>query len=365
MAKKSVQSLDERLKNRFSSSNKGSNKEVEKLKAELEDLKSKGKLLVRYDEVKPSEQTRQTFTKPQIAKRKRSLLAFGQLASLILIKDRSSGELLIEDGELTWRAVNEIVAEDPESNLVNLKAEMSDSENSQEARSRSLLHHQTYEGLNCLDRAESVLIQLEEMTGFQPNDIVKALRNIGYQLRKHDELVKSLELYLEYGEQDSTLEDHFSEFQILCLETVQLYQVDLHSYISGDLAYIYLEKELKNAIRTRNLPPSHALIIHRISPKRLDLDEATLIELRETVIAKTIEERLSKKEVIEEVKAILDHYVVSTEKEANIKKETKASYKIVKVELKKMSIETLNKKDLTSLESLLEKKLAKVKAALA
>lgn len=191
-------------------------KEVDKREELLIQLRSgleqrNGKVLVPIEKITPSDQCRKTFTEAVILKRVESLKREGQLDSLILIPlTDKANHYQLEDGEVTWRAAKYLV-EAGEEKWKNLEAVISPLVgNEREIHRRTLLHHLHSEGLNSLDRAESLIRELnwsldleiyedEVEEGQSRSEVAiaklkKILRNLDYLFRKNETADRTLQL---------------------------------------------------------------------------------------------------------------------------------------------------------------------------
>jgi ParB family transcriptional regulator, chromosome partitioning protein len=146
---------------------------------------STGKFLISLDKIEPSKQCRQTFTESVIQKRMQSLSREGQLDPLVLVplsetEAFSDKKYQIEDGEVTFRAAKRLI-EQGDTQWEYLEAVLSNIEDLDTIHFRTLLHHLHSEGLNPLDRAESIFAEINLQLQIETEIAVKLLRNIVYR----------------------------------------------------------------------------------------------------------------------------------------------------------------------------------------
>ena len=259
-----------------------------RLKEELAVLRSnleqeQGKKKVHIAKIQPSEQSRKTFTSKDIQNRVLSLLAEGQLSSLILIP-LGDGSYQLEDGELTWRAAKNLLAEGYEE-WEYLEAVESNfvPQQGNDVFRRTLLHHQHAVHLNDLDRAEAVFresrkILYPELTvsslqslspdGEQEKSVKKIINKLANLYNRHQEfadLFDSTEI-LEDKEFWVRL-DGIKDFTTAEKEIIWLFkslQIPIVSFKANALKTIFYSPELKNAIREGNILCSHAAVIDSV-----------------------------------------------------------------------------------------------------
>ena len=259
-----------------------------KLKEELDALRSnleqaQGKRKVHIAKIKPSDQSRKTFTPKDIQNRVLSLLAEGQLSSLILIP-LEDGSYQLEDGELTWRAANSLVTqgykeweylEAVESNFVPQQGK--------DVFRRSLLHHQHAVHLNDLDRAEAVFresrqilypeltassLQLPSPNGEQEKSVKKIINKLANLYNRNQEfadLFDSTEILED--EEFSVRLDGIKDFTEAEKEIIWLFkslQIPIGSFKANALKTIFYSPEVKTAIREGNILCSHAAVIDSV-----------------------------------------------------------------------------------------------------
>jgi hypothetical protein len=342
---------------------------VKELKEKIRELEnsssvaetSTGKFLISLDRIEPSKQCRQTFTESVIQKRMQSLSREGQLDPLVLVpvsetEALSDRKYQIEDGEVTFRAAKRLV-EQGDTQWEYLEAVLSNIENLDTIHFRTLLHHLHSEGLNPLDRAESIFAEINLQLQIETEMAVKLLRNIVYRSSQDIALAEAIANY--------HLEEKYQEYLRQQLETEQIklitlfnrLQVELGSFVKNDLAMLALTKNLKTAIRKRELPCHQAKIINTLSSKTLAINEEEIEQIRDKVLEHVLVNQLSVGKTRKYVSEII---------EANGKKKSISSHKVkqnyqqLKTGLQKLPIPQLNKAQLTGLKSIMLKQLSAI-----
>lgn len=364
-------------------------KEVDKREELLTQLRSgleqrNGKVLVAIENITPSDQCRKTFTEAVILKRVESLKREGQLDSLILIPlaDKAN-HYQLEDGEVTWRAARYLV-EAGEEKWKNLEAVISPLVgNEREIHRRTLLHHLHSEGLNSLDRAESLIRELnwsldleiyedEVEEGQSRSEVAiaklkKILRNLDYLFRKNetaDRTLQQIEKATREEQQKALEELELNSLQIEIILILLDFQVELHSFVANDLAMISLTEDLKQAVRERNLPCHQAKALGKLTAKRLGKDDVAALEIRSIAIERVINEALSVRDTRKFVTELLEKHG-KTKLKTKSKSETIDRYQEIKQGLSKLSVKQLKANHLKSLKKAMEKKMLEIDSILA
>ncbi len=364
-----------------------SQKEVEKREELLIQLRTQleqrnGKVLVPIKNITPSDQCRQTFTEAIIKKRVESLKREGQLDSLILIPIPDKADCYqLEDGEVTWRAAKYLV-EAGEEKWKNLEAVISPLVGDErEIHRRTLLHHLHSEGLNPLDRAESLMRELNWSLDLELYDdeikvgqsrsqaatakLIKILRNLDYQFRKNemaDRTLKSVEQATRDEQQQALEKLELDSLQIEVILVLLDFQVELHSFVANDLAMISLTEDLKQAVRKKSLPCHQAKSLGKLTAKKLGKEELVAYSIRTQAVERVLKESLSVRDTRKLVTEILEEQ--GTKKTKSKEKSTER-YLQVKQDLSKLSVRQLKPSHLKSLKKAMEKKLSEIDALLA
>jgi ParB family chromosome partitioning protein len=361
-------------------------KEVEKREQLLNEFRSQleqrnGKILVPISHIVPSDQCRKTFTEAVILKRVESLRREGQLDSLILIPliDQPN-RYQLEDGEVTWRAAKYLV-EAGEGKWQSLEAVISPLVgDSRDIHRRSLLHHLHSESLNSLDRAESIIRELNWSVDLEIDEaeieagqsrfeagvvkLKKILRNLDYQFRKNEAAHYILQQIdrATREEQQLTLEQlELNPLQIEIILVLLDFQIELHSFVANDLAMISLPDDLKQAVRQRDLPCHQAKALGKLTAKKLNKDESEAIEIRTKAVERVLSDALSVKDTRKLVAEILSQHEGEKSKP---KEKTSEQYQQVKQSLSKLAVKQLKSTQLKSLKKAMEKKLEEIDSLL-
>lgn len=363
-------------------------KEVEKREELLTQLRSQleqrnGKVLVPIKNIIPSDQCRKTFTEAVILKRVESLKREGQLDSLILIPlTDKANHYQLEDGEVTWRAAKYLV-EAGDKKWKKLEAVISPLVgNKKEIHRRTLLHHLHSESLNSLDRAESLVRELnwnvdldiyedeveEGQTRYQAaiTKLKKILRNLDYLFRKNEAADRTLQLIEKATreEQQKALEKlELNSLQIEIILILLDFQVDLHSFVANDLSMISLAEDLKQAIREKNLPCHQAKALGKLTAKRLGKDDAAALKIRTKAVERVLNEAFSVRDTRKFVTELLEIHGTKKAKTESREK-TIDRYQEVKEGLSKLSVKQLKANHLKSLKKTMEKKMREIDSIL-
>ena len=255
--------------------------------------------------------------------------------------------------------------------------------NEKEIHRRTLLHHLHSESLNSLDRAESLVRELnwnvdldiyeDEVEEGQSRSqaavakLKKILRNLDYQFRKNEAADRTLQLI-----EKSTREEQQKALEKLELNSLQIeiililldFQVELHSFVANDLAMISLTEDLKRAVRERNLPCHQAKALGKITAKRLGKDDAAALEIRTQAVERVLKEALSVRDTRKFVTELLEKHGIKKPK-TETKEKTIDRYQEVKQGLSKLSVKQLKANHLKSLKKAMEKKMREIDSILA
>jgi hypothetical protein len=358
---------------------------VKELKEKIKELEnsslvaetSTGKFLISLDRIEPSKQCRQTFTESVIQKRMQSLSREGQLDPLVLVpvsetealSDRkyqrtrgiSSGNpsisaYQIEDGEVTFRAAKRLV-EQGDTQWEHLEAVLSNIEDLDTIHFRTLLHHLHSEGLNPLDRAESIFAEINLQLQIETEIAVKLLRNIVYRSSRDIALAEAIANYDLEERHQEYLRQQLEAEQIKLITLFNRLQVELGSFVKNDLAMLALTKNLKTAIRKRELPCHQAKIINTLSSKTLAINEEEAEQIRNEVLEHVLLNQLSVGKTRKYVSEIIE---ANGKKKSISNNQVKQNYQQIKIGLQKLPIPQLNKAQLTALKSVMLKQLSAI-----
>lgn len=356
--------VSDRMRSRFSKTADLKTKHdlVADLKQQIETLKRERETTVRdntnieflaeINRLQPSDQCRQTITQKSIEERIESLQTQGQLSPIIVLVSKEGQKDTIEDGELTWRAASVLVSRG-ETKWQKLRASPSTAKSKSELHFRSLIHHLHKEHLNTLDRVEAVLREINSRCQIDSDTAYKLLNNIAYRIKKKpqlDEAIAQLPNLKDIPE-NSIISEELSSEQVSILYLLFLLQVDFKSFIKTELTFFPIADDLKLAVRQKELPCSHALLIDKLKPKYLpNTTEALVSSLRKEIVEQVTCQNLSHIQTKELVKDILAKY-------AGKQAESKSTKQIKKLQ---KQFETLSWQDFTSDELVNLKDILKV-----
>lgn len=361
--------VKDKFRERFSSTKTAqqSTSKIQELKQKIKELEasdsttktSTGKFLVLIDKIKPSKQCRQTFTESAIQKRMRSLSREGQLDPLVLVplsEIENDAERLyqIEDGEVTWRAAKRLV-EQGDSSWKHLEAVLSSISERDTIHFRTLLHHLHSEGLNPLDRAESIITEINLQLQIETEAAIKLLRNIVYRSSRDAMIAEAIALYSQEERSQKYLEQQLEPAQVKLISLLDRLQVEIGSFVNNDLGMLALAETLKTAIREKDLPCHQAKLINKLNSKNLSGDEEKISQIRNEALEYVLTNKLSVAKTREYINQIIE--------EQGRKKSTakvKQNFQQIKTELQNLPVSQLTKIQLNSLKSIMEKQLVAI-----
>jgi ParB family transcriptional regulator, chromosome partitioning protein len=317
--------------------------------------------LISLDRIEPSKQCRQTFTESVIQKRMQSLSREGQLDPLVLVpvsetEALSERKYQIEDGEVTFRAAKRLI-EQGNTQWEYLEAVLSNIEDLDTIHFRTLLHHLHSEGLNPLDRAESIFAEINLQLQIETETAVKLLRNIVYRSSRDVALDEAIANYYLEEKYQEYLKQQLETEQIKLITLFNRLQVELGSFVKNDLAMLALTKNLKTAIRKRELPCHQAKIINTLSSKTLAINEEKIEQIRNEVLEHVLINQLSVGKTRKYVSEIIE---ANGKKKSISSNQVKQNYQQIKTGLQKLPISQLNKAQLTALKSIMHKQLSAI-----
>ena len=361
-------------------------KEVKKREQLLNEYRSQleqrnGKILVPISHIIPSDQCRKTFTEAVVLKRVESLRREGQLDSLILIPIVDQPDRYqLEDGEVTWRAAKHLV-EAGDEKWKTLEAVISPLVgNERDIHRRSLLHHLHSESLNSLDRAESIIRELNWSVDLEIDEVEikvgqsrfeagvvklkKILRNLDYQFRKNlaaDRILQQIDRGTRDEQQKALEQLDLNSLQIEIILVLLDFQIELHSFVANDLAMISLPADLKHAVRQQDLPCHQAKALGKLTAKKLNKDESDVVEIRAKAAERVLSNALSVRDTRKLVAEILEQHEGEKPK---TKGKTIEQYQEVKQSLSKLAVKQLKSTQLRSLKKTMENKLKEIDSIL-
>ena len=362
--------VKDKFRERFSSTKTAqqSTSKIQELKQKIKELEasdftkaSTGKFLVLIDKIQPSKQCRQTFTESAIQKRMRSLSREGQLDPLVLVplsEIENDAERLyqIEDGEVTWRAAKRLV-EQGDSSWKHLEAVLSSISERDTIHFRTLLHHLHSEGLNPLDRAESIITEINLQLQIETEAAIKLLRNIVYRSSRDAMIAEAIALYSQEERSQKYLEQQLEPAQVKLISLLDRLQVEIGSFVNNDLGMLALAETLKTAIREKDLPCHQAKLINKLNSKNLSGDEEKISQIRNEALEYVLTNKLSVAKTREYINQIIEKQ--GRKKSTDLAK-VKQNFQQIKTELQNLPVSQLTKIQLNSLKSIMEKQLVAI-----
>lgn len=350
--------------------------EIQKLKAEIEQLRSQGVtveapievlrsqlqaqsgvLSIPLDQIHPNlEQPRQTFSQESIESISRSLAKDGQLQPVILIQ-RGDAYLLFDGArrrlgaeKLGWPTLESVII--PELDPADLHRKV-------------LLASLHREDLNALDKAEAILRELTTATNLAAQDIPRLLSTAVRRLKAQKRMERVVELMTATREEQqqglATLGlDGREQDILLVLLDLQLNPASVDANIFPMLS---LADDLKMAIRESGLFGVQALALSKLSAKNLGQPEAKAKEIRMKTTQKVGLEKLSTQDTRKLVaEVIASHVQASPGASKKVKPVAIATGNLQKLSGELMA--TADRSQLVEFQAVLQQKLAEIEAVL-
>ena len=344
--------------------------EIQRLKAEIEELRSQGSSeletqlqtlraqlqsqsgiqSISLEKIQANpEQPRQTFLSESIESMSRSLVSDGQLEPIILIQRE---HLVIFDGERRWRSAKNLGWENlqaviiPEPDALHRKALITS------------LHR---EDLNPLDKAEAIVRELAINTGLEPQDIPRILSTVVRRLnaqKRMNSVVGLITVTPEEQQQGLAILD-LDEREAAIFTVLLDLQLNPASIDANIFPMLTLAEDLKAAIRSSGLKGVHAIALQKLSTKNLGVPELEAEEIRINITQKVLAEKLSVQKTRQLVTEAIASQSTDAEKiEKQIKPMTTATRSLYKVSgdaLKKVEVSQL-----MEFQEVLRNKLAEI-----
>ena len=344
--------------------------EIQRLKAEIEELRSQGSSeletqlqtlraqlqsqsgiqSISLEKIQANpEQPRQTFLSESIESMSRSLVSDGQLEPIILIQRE---HLVIFDGERRWRSAKNLGWENlqaviiPEPDALHRKALITS------------LHR---EDLNPLDKAEAIVRELAINTGLEPQDIPRILSTVVRRLnaqKRMNSVVGLITVTPEEQQQGLVVLD-LDEREAAIFTVLLDLQLNPASIDANIFPMLSLAEDLKTAIRSSGLKGVHAIALQKLSAKNLGVPELEAEEIRINITQKVLAEKLSVQKTRQLVTEAIALQSTDAEKiEKQVKPMTTATRSLYKVSgdaLKKVEVSQL-----MEFQEVLRNKLAEI-----
>lgn len=294
------------------------NQQINSLTQEIEQLKAQGKkksarqkgkelravldnqgiLQIPLSQIKQNpEQPRQTFSQQSINQLACSIERDGQQEPILVFKKDDQSYLLF-DGERRWRAIKQLDWENIDAIIVP-KRDSENLEQPESIRRRALLANHHREDINPLDLAEALVKEISVKEGISEEIIPRILSTAIVRLNRQDKLETIIKLVIAgKNEQEKSLND-LSKKQLIrgdeekILKFLLSLQLNPHSVKNNIFPALKLFDDLKIAIRTMDLGGHHARVLQRITPEVTGQSLSKTQNIRQRLIKKVIEEKLS------------------------------------------------------------------------
>jgi len=283
--------------------NSGSAELEAQLKALREQLQSRAEVVsISLEQIQPNpEQPRQTFLPESISSMSRSLSKDGQLEPIILVE---RGDLVLFDGERRWRSAKNLGWQSLQAVIIPEPTAL---------HRKALLTSLHREDLNPLDKAEAIVRELADNTGIDPVDIPRLLSTAVRRLNKQGrmsqvvELMSAAEAEQKQGLASLGLDEQEQAILWLLLD-LQLNPASIDANIFPMLS---LAIDLKAAIRESGLFGVHALALQKLSAKNLKSSEQKAKSIRVKTTQRVLAEKLSASKTRKLVKEVITAQVAS------------------------------------------------------
>lgn len=278
--------------------------EIQRLRAEIEELRSQGLteleeqlqalrsqlqsqsgvLSIFLEQIQRNpEQPRQTFLPESLESMSRSLQSDGQLEPIILVQRES---LVLFDGERRWRSAKALGWQSLQAVIIPEPAAL---------HRKALLTSLHREDLNPLDKAEAIVRELTTNTDLESQDIPRILSTTVRRLNAQKRMNQVAELMTATPEEQQQglafmeLDDREQAVLGLLLD-LQLNPASIDANIFPMLS---LAPDLKAAIRESGLFGVHAMALQKLSAKNLGKTESEAQSIRVNTTQRVIAEKLS------------------------------------------------------------------------
>ncbi len=346
-------------------------REIAKLQAEVEELRTsqneelEGQLEalrqqlasqttvqeIALDAIQPNPaQPRQTFPPGSIQAMAQSLVKDGQLQPAIVMPAGENFELF--DGERRWRAAQVL-------GWKTLKVILMP--RPQDLHRKALLTTLHREDLNPLDKAKALLKEITEQTGLSRDNIPRLLstvvRRLDYQKRMKQ--VSELVTYPEAEQREKLAAFELSESEQSVLLVLLELGLNPASVCANDFRMLSLFPDLQTAIRESHLKASHAMVLQRLSARKLKKSEPQAKRLR----AKATQQVTAKKLSLAETKKLVEELIAKHAPQEESQRNQSSAAAVLRG-LKKLSLSGVKPPQLLQLRQELLSKLTEVEAEL-
>lgn len=349
--------------------------EIDRLRMQLEEYQNsnldpiaaklaieRGTFDIPIEHMRPYEaQPRQTITRTSITKIKNSLETEGQYTPVILIRV-ADNDYLIFDGARRWQGAQEL-------NWLTLKSVFIESPD--DLFREIFLVNQYREDLNPLDKAQSLVKIISQITQIEGKEIPKAIMRAVRRLKRYQQAPQLTELMsLSRQEQSHRLESlELREEERLIFKELLVLQLNPVSVEKHLLPMLSLSHDLVEAIRTRELGCAQAKVLNSLSSSTLNISQKEALRLREEAIKQVLQEQLSvakTRKLIRNLKKSLKSELESSTSGNSLKSEKTPLFGIFEVmrELTENKLITTERQHLSELRSVLQQKLTQIEQLL-
>jgi len=348
--------------------------EIQRLKAEIEELRSQGSteleeqlsalrtqlqsqsgiLSISIEEIQPNpEQPRQTFLSESIESMARSLANDGQLEPIILIQ---RPDLVLFDGERRWRSAKALGWQNLQAVIIPEPTAL---------HRKALLTSLHREDLNPLDKAEAIVRELAINTDIESVDIPRILSTVVRRLNLKKRMSSVVELMrtTESEQQQGLASMGLDEREQAVLGLLLSLQLNPASVDANIFPMLTLAPDLKAAIRESGLFGVHAMALAKLNAKNLGKTEEEAQLIRVETTQKVIAEKLS----AAQTRLLVNEALALHQKADSIPPQTVRQVLKVTGNLQKLSSEMLaaaQRDQLTQLQDVLNQKLAEIEKIL-
>lgn len=318
--------------------------EIEKLRGQLE--QTSGEVEIEVAKIDPNpNQPRQTITPASIQAKARLLKKHGQITPAILVA-QSNGRYMLLDGQLRWEGAKVLGWKTIRAVVVPVPQDLEQS---------SLLTFLGFEDLNPLDKAEAIVKEITKSTELSSDAIYTSLATAIKRIER-DGKTKDL----------TNLVTVSSDEQRLGLESLKLTETEQDillillelglnpaSVKANLMPMLFLEQDLKNAIRNHGLKGAHALGLAVLSPKTLGISEKEALKERVKATNEVLKKNLTVPETRELINQIKAKYITKKKTES---KEVKVAMQKIN-SLSDASLADASNEQLEQLKKILQQKL--------
>lgn len=348
--------------------------EIQRLKAEIEELRSQGStqleeqlvalraqlqaqsgiLSISIEEIQPNpEQPRQTFLSESIESMSRSLANDGQLEPIILIQRR---DLVLFDGERRWRSAKALGWQSLQAVIIPEPTAL---------HRKALLTSLHREDLNPLDKAEAIVRELATNTDIESVDIPRILSTVVRRLNTQKRMSQVVELMraTEAEQQQGLAEMGLDKREQAVLGLLLSLQLNPASIDANIFPMLTLAPDLKAAIRESGLFGVHAMALSKLNAKNLGKSEEEAQLIRVNTTQKVIAEKLSAAQTRLKVKEVLAlHQKADSTPPQTVRQVSQVTGSLQKLSSEMLAAAQLNQ--LTQLQEVLNQKLAEIEEIL-